>query len=119
MHQAANQDLEKLKSDRVIIDQRLEVGIQVLAAAGAVSLVYPATVIQAAGAIALTLANGYPGQIKIIWMQTATGAATLTPTNLYNANSITFTEVNDSWWGIFFAGEWHTIGGTAAVTVLA
>jgi hypothetical protein len=42
----------------------------------------------------------------------------VTPANLYNGNTITFTAVNESWMGVFYAGQWHTIGGGAAVCAI-
>jgi len=119
MFQAARLLLEKLKSDRVIVAKRLELLPDLNSTdASAISVETPVTVLTCAGSETRTLANGYPGQVKIIFLMTDGGSVVLTPAYLYNGDTITFGEVNDSWWGIFYAGQWHTIAGTAAVTVL-
>jgi len=119
MFQAAKLLLEKLKSERVIVTERLELIPDLSSTdAAAISVETPVTVLTCAGSETRTLANGYPGQLKILFLMTDGGAVVVTPAALYNADTITFSEVNDGWIGIFYAGSWHTLAGTAAVTVL-
>lgn len=70
-------------------------GVQTLAAAGAVDLVNLITRIDSAGAIALTLADGTNGQVKIIVMGTDGGDATLTPTTKTGFSTVTFNDAGD------------------------
>lgn len=70
-------------------------GVQTLAAAGAVNLTTLVTRIDSAGAIALTLADGTNGQVKIIVMGTDGGDATLTPTTKTGYSTITFNDAGD------------------------
>jgi len=70
-------------------------GVQTLAAAGAVNLTTLVTRIDSAGAIALTLADGTNGQVKIIVMGTDGGDATLTPTTKTGYTTITFNDAGD------------------------
>jgi len=124
MFQAANQLLNKLKALRLIVSQRLELGVELSssssATTAAISVATPVTaLVSVASAGVRTLAVGYPGQVKVIFMMTDGGDIVVTPTYLANGDTITFADVNDAWIGIFYAGSWHTIAGTAAVTVLA
>jgi hypothetical protein len=123
MFQSAKQLVDKIKALRCIVSEKLELGVELSASTAtttaAISVSTPVTVLSSTGSAGVrTLADGYPGQIKVIFMMTDGGDIVVTPTNLYNGNTITFGEINDAWWGIFYAGSWHTIGGTAAVSVL-
>jgi len=69
---------------------------QALTAAGAVNLTTAVTTVASSAAIALTLANGSVGQVKMICMTTDGGDATLTPTTLNGYSTITFNDVGDS-----------------------
>ena len=69
---------------------------QALTAAGAVNVTTAVTTIASSAAIALTLANGSAGQIKIITMITDGGTATLTPTTLNGYTTIAFDTDGDS-----------------------
>ena len=69
---------------------------QALTAAGAVYVTTAVTTIASSAAIALTLANGSAGQIKIITMITDGGTATLTPTTLNGYTTIAFDTDGDS-----------------------
>jgi hypothetical protein len=83
---------------------------QALTAAGAVNLTTAVTTVASAAAIALTLANGSVGQVKIICMTTDGGAATLTPTTLNGYSTITFNDVGDSCVLIYnTTGGWSVI----------
>ena len=89
----------------------LDQAAQALAIAGAVNLTSTITTVATAGAIALTLADGTQGQIKIILMITDAGDATLTPTNLAGvATTITFNDVGDAVTLLFSNGTWFIIG---------
>jgi len=83
---------------------------QALTAAGAVNLTTAVTTVASAAAIALTLANGSVGQVKIICMTTDGGDATLTPTTLNGYSTITFNDVGDSCVLIYnTTGGWSVI----------
>ncbi len=83
--------------------------------AGAVSPFIPHTLYVSTGANALTLADGVEGQQKLIWHKTDGGAGTLTPTNLHNGTTITFTNANE-WAELeFIDGGWLMKGGTAVL----
>ena len=84
---------------------------QAITSATAVNLTTPVTTVATSGAIALTLANGAVGQIKIICMTTDGGDATLTPTTLNGYTTITFNTVGDSCILIYNStGGWSVIG---------
>jgi len=103
------EDITKIKSNRVIVDEKLELGLETLTGAGAVSVSTPVTFLVTTAADALTLANGYNGQLKIIYMVTDGGDGTLTPTNLTGYTTVTFDAIYEYWIGIFYAGSWRTI----------
>jgi hypothetical protein len=83
---------------------------QALVAAGAVNLTTSITTVAAGGAIALTLADGIQGQIKIIVCINAVGTATLTPTTMNDGTTLAFAAAGDSailcWIG---ASGWQVI----------
>jgi len=84
---------------------------QALTAAGAVNLTTAVTTIATGGAIALTLAAGSVGQIKIITMITDGGDATLTPTNFAGSNTtITFDAVGDTVQLCYINSTWVVLG---------
>jgi len=121
MYQGANSFLSKLKTLRAIITQRLQLGVDTSstnAAAISVATVVTAIVSASGGADTRTLADGYPGQIKVLFYMTDSTSCVVTPANLYNGNTITFTDVNESWIGIFYGGQWHTIAGGAEVVAI-
>jgi hypothetical protein len=90
-------------------------GVQTLAAAGAVNLTTLITRIDSAGAIALTLADGTNGQVKIIVMGTAGGDATLTPTTKTGYSTITFNDAGDGVTLVFiFTKGWIVAGNNGA-----
>ena len=68
---------------------------QAITAAGAVNLTTAVTTVATSGAIALTLANGAVGQVKIICMTTDGGTATLTPTTLNGYATVAFDTAGD------------------------
>ena len=83
---------------------------QAITAAGAVNLTTAVTTVATSGAIALTLANGAVGQIKIICMTTDGGTATLTPTTLNGYTTVAFDTVGDSCVLIYnTTGGWSVI----------
>lgn len=90
----------------------LKGSVQALAAAGAVNLTTLVTTIASAGAIALTLADGVSGQIKVISMITDGGDATLTVTNLQGGTTIVFGDIGDTATLIFVGTKWAAIGLT-------
>ena len=89
---------------------------QALTAAGAVNLTTAVTTIATSAAIALTLANGSVGQIKILCMTTDGGTATLTPTTLNGYTSIAFDTAGDSCVLIYNStGGWSVIANQGCV----
>jgi len=123
MFQSAKQLVDKIKALRLIVSQKLELGIELSASTtsttAAISVSTPVTVLTSVGSAgARTLAAGNPGQVKVIFMMTDGGDIVVTPAVLANGDTITFAEVNDAWIGIFYAGSWHTIAGTAAVSLI-
>ena len=83
---------------------------QALTAAGAVNLTTAVTTVATSAAIALTLANGAVGQLKIICMTTDGGTATLTPTTLNGYSTIAFDTVGDACILIYnTTGGWSVI----------
>jgi len=90
---------------------------QALTAAGAVNITTAVTTIASSAAIALTLANGNAGQIKIITMITDGGTATLTPTTLNGYTTIAFDTDGDSCM-LYYAGAtpgWCVIANQGCV----
>ena len=90
---------------------------QALTAAGAVDITSAVTTVASSAAIALTLANGGAGQIKIITMITDGGTATLTPTTLNGYTTIAFDTDGDSCM-LYFAGStpgWCVIANQGCV----
>ena len=89
---------------------------QAITAAGAVNLTTPVTTIATSAAIALTLANGAVGQVKILCMTTDGGTATLTPTTLNGYTTVAFDTVGDSCILIYITtGGWSVIGNQGCV----
>ena len=89
---------------------------QAITAAGAVNLTTPVTTVATSGAIALTLANGAVGQVKIICMTTDGGTATLTPTTLNGYTTVAFDTVGDSCMLIYnTTGGWSVIANQGCV----
>jgi len=90
-------------------------GVQTLAAAGAVNLTTLTTRVDSAGAIALTLADGTNGQMKIIVMGTDGGDATLTPTTKTGYSTITFNDAGDGVTLMFITTKgWIVCGNNGA-----
>ena len=90
---------------------------QALTAAGAVNVTTAVTTIASSAAIALTLANGSAGQIKIITMITDGGTATLTPATLNGYTTIAFDTDGDSCM-LYYAGAtpgWCVIASQGTV----
>lgn len=83
---------------------------QAMTAAGAVNVTTPVTTVASSGAIALTLADGAVGQIKIIIMITDGGDATLTPATMANGTTLTFADAGDSAILMWIATGWQVIG---------
>ena len=89
---------------------------QAITAAGAVNLTTPVTTVATSAAIALPLANGAVGQVKIICMTTDGGTATLTPTTLNGYTTVAFDTVGDSCILIYnTTGGWSVIGNQGCV----
>ena len=90
---------------------------EAITGAGAVSITTTLSTVASSGVIALTLADGAQGQIKIIVMITDGGTATLTPATMNDGTTLAFADVGDSailmWIG---ASGWQVISmaGTGA-----
>ena len=83
---------------------------QVLTAAGAVDITSAVTTVASSGAIALTLADGAVGQIKIIVFITDVGDATLTPATMNDGTTLTFADAGDAAILMWLATGWQVIG---------
>lgn len=90
--------------------------VQTLSGAGAIDLTTTITKFTSTGASqALTLANGINGQIKTIVHFVVGGSGVLTPTNLGNGITITFTNVGDSCILQFVDTDWWVFSLQGAV----
>ena len=83
---------------------------QALTAAGAVDVTSAVTTVASSGAIALTLADGAVGQIKIIVFITDGGDATLTPATMNDGTTLTFADAGDAAILMWRATGWQVIG---------
>ncbi len=83
---------------------------QAMTAAGAVNITTPVTTVASSGAIALTLADGAVGQIKIIVFITDGGDATLTPATMNDGSTLTFADAGDAAILMWIATGWQVIG---------
>lgn len=89
---------------------------QALSGAGAVSTSTRVTKWTTTGAgDAGTLADGVDGQEKVIVHVVDGGSGVLTPTNLANGTTITFTNVGEAAHLIFLGTEWHVVALYGAV----
>ena len=87
-----------------------DVAPQALTAAGAVNITTPVTTVASSGAIALTIADGAVGQIKIIVFITDGGDATLTPATMNDGTTLTFADAGDAAILMWLATGWQVIG---------
>jgi len=92
-----------------------EGGIQLLTGAGAINVTTGTTLWTTNGANAGTLADGVSGQRKIIKVVVDGGAGTLTPANLGDGTTLTFTEVNDACELLFDGTNWWVIANSGVV----
>jgi hypothetical protein len=89
---------------------------ETIIAAGVVSVAIVTSLLSSgATAIALTLANGNNGQLKIITMTAnAGGAVTITPANLLGGSTIQFSGVGQSVILLFTGTTWAVISNNGA-----
>ena len=87
-----------------------DVAPQAMTAAGAVNITTPVTTVASSGAIALTIADGAVGQIKIIVFITDGGDATLTPATMNDGTTLTFADAGDAAILMWLATGWQVIG---------
>ena len=87
-----------------------DVAPQALTAAGAVNITTPVTTVASSGAIALTIADGAVGQIKIIVFITDGGDATLTPATMNDGTTLTFADAGDAAILMWLSTGWQVIG---------
>lgn len=90
---------------------------ETIAAAGAVSIATLVTKVASAGAIALTLANGTDGQVKIILMTVDGGDATLTPATKTGYSTATFNDAGDGLVMVYTTTTGWIIVGNNGVTL--
>lgn len=83
---------------------------QALSGAGAVNLTTLVTEVTSTGANALTLANGFAGQIKVITMIVDGGDATLTPTTKTGFSTIVFNDIGDGVTLAYTSVGWIVVG---------
>jgi len=103
-------------TEAVTLSNALIGSVQSLSGAGAVNLTTTITKFTSTGASqALTLANGTNGQIKTIVHFVDGGSGVLTPTNLGNGTTITFTNVGDSCILQFVDTDWWVFSLQGAV----
>ena len=83
---------------------------QAITASGAVNITTSITQVNSSsGVLALTLADGAQGQIKIITMITAGNNAVVTPSNYANGTTITFDAVGETVVLLFTNSNWITL----------
>lgn len=85
---------------------------------GAISVASAITniIVTGAGTKPVTLADGTAGQFKtIVATAVTTGVSRVTPTNLANGTTITFTAANAYTKLVFVGTQWYVIGGDATV----
>ncbi len=92
---------------------------ETIIAAGVVSVAIVTSLLSSgSAAIALTLANGNNGQLKIITMTAnAGGAVTITPANLLGGSTIQFSGVGQSVILLFTGTTWAVISNNGATVV--
>ena len=66
-----------------------------------------------AGGDIFTVADGVTGQIIVCTMESSTGTATITPTNLEGGTSVTFNGAGDSVILGFIDSQWYILGGNS------
>ena len=89
---------------------------QALTATGAIDVTTAVTTVSSAGGVlALTLANGSIGQIKIVIMLTAGNNAVITPTALIGGSTITMNAVGDTVQLLYTSTGWAIIGNNSIV----
>lgn len=105
---------------RLKAGETLELGLETLEYGDTtVSVATPLTFFDTTdGAIAASLANGYQGQVKILYMSVdpSTDDAVVTPASFKPGTYLTFDAVYEYWVGIFYAGYWWTLITTATLT---
>jgi hypothetical protein len=91
---------------------------ETITASGAVSVVkaYSAVTLPASGALALTLANGTAGQVKVIVATSllGTGTAVITPTSGCGFSTITLNAAGDTATLLYTASGWAVVGANSA-----
>lgn len=90
---------------------------QALSGAGAVNLTTVITKVTSTGANALTLADGFDGQVKIIVMVVDGGDATLTPTTKTGFSTIVFNDIGDGVTLVFTTTTGWIVAGNNGATI--
>lgn len=106
-----------ITNDGVVVT-RDATAAQNLTAAGAVTLTSTVTRLNTSSGsdVAITLADGIEGQVKILVMETkgSTGNFVLTPTNLWGYATLTFNTVGDCAILRFSNGKWAIVANQGA-----
>ncbi len=84
--------------------------VQSLSGAGAANLTTLLTEVTSTDADAVTLANGYVGQIKVVTLIVDGGTMTLTPATALGYTNIAFADAGDSVTLMYMTGGWAIIG---------
>ncbi|MEE8209082.1 MAG: hypothetical protein V3T88_09070 [Nitrosomonadaceae bacterium] len=88
-----------------------DTNIQALSGAGAVDVITGVTEVTSTGAgDALTIADGYIGQRKVVVHVVDGGSSVLTPANGLGYTTVTFTTAGEAVELVFLAGGWAVIG---------
>jgi len=115
---SAKQIVERLDVETIDIEQVLKFGFETLTtAAPALSLVLPVSILDStSNAVDSTLANGSPGQIKIVMYSVHANNSTITPAN-FKQTTVTFDAANEYWIGMWdnISGQWDTIASNATL----
>lgn len=90
-------------------------GIQEIEGAVACDIINEVTLWTTTGSNASTLADGIAGQRKVIKVVGDGGEGTLTPANLLDGATLTFTEVNDVCELIFDGTNWNVVSNSGVV----
>ena len=105
----------------IIDDAVVLSGIETIAAGGATTALDLTKELHSvdadAGGDIFTLADGTIGQVMTICMLSATGIATITPTNLLGGTSVTMNAAGETVMLRFVDTSWYIVGGNAYTVI--
>lgn len=102
-------DLKVTASTALTVTVEMAESVQSLSGAGAADTITRTTELTSTGADAITLIDGGVGQEKRIVLIVDGGDATLTPTTLHGASTVTFADAGDSVDLVFGALGWRVV----------